>query len=175
MIIAGKQVIMFLFVADNQPLMFCRNLRLLIKINYDHISRDKCYDVMSLLWLCYDNDNKTQLRRSPACCPGVAISSTNRKKDATVRYLLRGERFTHLGTWQQPVMRGEQCTMGNYEPCRHFGIILGAKISRQSCGDLWPSCPTWEGSWHLETHNISAPFILMRKTWVIRSNRKGPS
>ena len=51
-IIAGKQVIMFLFVADSPLLMFCRNLRRLIKINYDHIiseERDKCYDVMSLL------------------------------------------------------------------------------------------------------------------------------
>ena len=42
--IAGKQVIMFLFASDNQPLMFCNNLRLLIKINYDDNSGDKCYD-----------------------------------------------------------------------------------------------------------------------------------
>ena len=87
---------MFLFVADNQPLMFCRNLRLLIKINYDHISRDKCYDVMSLLWLCYDNDNKTQLRRSPRLLPRGGDIQHKQKKDATVRYLLRG-RDSH--TW----------------------------------------------------------------------------
>ena len=166
---------MFLFVADNQPLMFCRNLRLLIKINYDHISRDKCYDVMSLLWLCYDNDNKTQLRRSPACCPGVAISSTNRKK-MQLSDIYWGGRDSHTWAPGNSQSWGESSalweTMNHADILASFWVlkylgshvveIFGLHVQLERDLDIWKYI------------HISAPFILMRKTWVIRSTRKGP-
>ena len=130
-------------------------------------------------WACYDSVMTMTIKLSsggpPPAAPGWRYLAQTEKR-CNCQIFTEGERFTHLGTWQQPVMRGEQCTMGNYESCRHFGIILGAKISRQSCGDLWPSCPTSEGSWHLETHTYLSSFYPYKKdlNWVIRSTRKGP-